>query len=90
MIGTKADCETERQVSKEEAKTFAEDILACKTIEVSSKTAIGCEESYKLILELVYNYHVSLGWIGSRTNNNTQKTLPSQSTNWFVDNCNLM
>lgn len=75
LVGCKLDLVTngaKREVSKEEARTFAEQ-YSIHHVETSAKTGINVEDAFRIVTQEVYNrilsgeYKVEDGWDGIKT-----------------------
>jgi len=84
LVGTKIDRESERQVTTEEGKAFA-DFHNISFIETSSKSALYVQEAFTLIAREIYDMliegriHVQNGWDGVKAGPKTVNFNPNQS-----------
>ncbi|CAF0883784.1 unnamed protein product [Rotaria sordida] len=84
LVGTKIDRESERQVTTEEGKAFA-DFHNISFIETSSKSSLYVQEAFTLIAREIYDMliegriHVQNGWDGVKAGPKTANTHQKQS-----------
>jgi len=84
LVGTKIDRESERQVTTEEGKAFA-DFHNISFIETSSKSSLYVQEAFTLIAREIYDMlvegriHVQNGWDGVKAGPNAVNTNKNQS-----------
>ncbi|CAF1015942.1 unnamed protein product [Rotaria magnacalcarata] len=93
LVGTKIDRESERQVSTEEGKAFA-DFHNISFIETSSKSALYVQEAFALIAREIYDLliegriHVQKGWDGVKAGPNVAAPAQNQPIDVTQNNQN--
>jgi len=91
LVGTKIDRESERQVTTEEGKAFA-DFHNISFIETSSKSSLYVQEAFTLIAHEIYDMliegriHVQNGWDGVKSGPKTANANQNQMIDVTLNN----